>query len=164
MSSVLVRGVVVWSCRSFRMAAESQTAVPTKAPPDRRHTQGASASHSPSATDGLKMLQAAEAEAKALPAPMRVFASTGICPPTRTLIPSKARSLRSQAFESTLSIEDDDESKILFRIRFSRNCCHLPRRIWRQLCQRRFPTFATSTHLHSRNNMQGPTTSTTRLS
>jgi hypothetical protein len=60
---------------------------------------------------GLSMLQKAEAEAKALPAPARAYLLLEIVSSYTEIEPAKERGLRLQAFQSTLSIEDDDDNK-----------------------------------------------------
>jgi len=50
-------------------------------------------------------------EAKALPAPARAYLLLEIASSYIAINPAKERSLRLQAFQSTLSIEDDDETK-----------------------------------------------------
>jgi hypothetical protein len=57
------------------------------------------------------MLQTAEAEAKALPAPAMAYLLLEIASSYIAINPAKERNLRLQAFQSTLSIEDDDETK-----------------------------------------------------
>jgi hypothetical protein len=57
------------------------------------------------------MLQTAEAEAKALPAPARTYLLLEIASSYTEIEPAKERSLRLQTLQSTLSIEDDDDNK-----------------------------------------------------
>ncbi len=57
------------------------------------------------------MLQTAEVEAKALPAPMRAYLLLEIASSYSEISPAKERSLRLQAFQSALAIEDDDDNK-----------------------------------------------------
>jgi hypothetical protein len=60
---------------------------------------------------GLNMLQTAEAEAKALPAPARAYLLLEIASSYIAINSAKERSLRLQAFQATLAIEDDDATK-----------------------------------------------------
>ena len=57
------------------------------------------------------MLQTAEVEAKTLPAPMRAYLLFEIASSYSEINPAKERSLRLQAFQSTLAIEGDDDNK-----------------------------------------------------
>ncbi len=56
------------------------------------------------------MLQTAAAEAKALPAPARAYLLLEIASSYMAINPAKERSLRLQAFRSSLAIEDDDDT------------------------------------------------------
>ena len=110
MFSVLIRGVLVWYLASLILMAQPQPTTVKQGSTAR--TQGRkSAPLTPRQQKGLKMLEAAEAEAKALPAPMRAYLLLELASPYVAINPAKERSLRFQAFQSTLYIEDDDDNK-----------------------------------------------------
>ena len=109
MPSSFLHGVLVWYLLSLNLWAQAQPkAVSNVVPPgqDKRP-----APLTPLQRKGLKMLQTAEVEAKALPAPMRAYLQLEIASPYSEISPAKERSLRLQAFQSTLAIEDDDDNK-----------------------------------------------------
>jgi len=110
MSSVLLRGVLVWYLISLNLLSQSQPGVAKQG--GATPTQGRkSAPLTPRQQKGLRMLQAAEAEAKALPAPMKAYLLLELASSYTETNPTKERSLRLQAFQSTLYIEDDDDNK-----------------------------------------------------
>jgi hypothetical protein len=109
MTSSFIHGVLVSSLIAFSLWAQDQpkaarhivTPAPTRRP----------APLTPLQRRGLSMLQTAEAEAKALPAAARAYLLLEIASSYAEVDPAKERRLRLQAFQSTLSIEDDDENK-----------------------------------------------------
>src|SRR6266851_1081598 len=112
MFSVLIRGVLVWYLISLNLVAQPQAGA-TKDGIAAQAPARKSALLTSRQQKGLKMLQAADAEAKALPAPMRAYLLLEIVSCYVEINPDKARSLRSQAFQSTLYIEDDDNKEFV---------------------------------------------------
>jgi hypothetical protein len=106
MFSAFTRGVLVWYLLSLNLVAQFQSTGAAAQTQSRK-----SAALTSLQRRGLKMLQAAEAEAKTLPAPMRAYLLLEIASSYSAINPAKERNLRFQAFQSTLSIEDDDDNK-----------------------------------------------------
>jgi hypothetical protein len=108
MPSSFIHGVLVWYLISLNLWARAQPKAATNIVPGQNRRV---ASLTPQQRTGLKMLQTAEVEAKSLPAPMRAYLLLEIASCYSEINPARERSLRFQAFQSTLSIEDDDENK-----------------------------------------------------
>lgn len=104
MPSSFIHGVLVWYLLSLNLWAQAQSeALSNVVPPEQNRR---SAPLTPLQRTGLKMLQTAEVETKALPAPVRAYLLLEIASCYAKINPAKERSLRFQAFQSTLSIED----------------------------------------------------------
>jgi hypothetical protein len=109
MTSSFVHGIIVSCLISLNLWAQTQ-AKPLSSvvsPGQNKKTEPLT----PPQRAGLKMLQTAETEAKALPAPMRAYLLLEISSSYSEVNPAKERSLRLQAFQSTVAIEDDDDNK-----------------------------------------------------
>jgi hypothetical protein len=112
MLSSFIHGVLVWYLMSLNLWAQAQpNALANGVTPQLQSRRRASLT--PLQNAGLKMLQTAEVEAKALPAPMRAYLLLEIASCYTEINPAKERSLRFQAFQSTLSIEDDDDKEYI---------------------------------------------------
>lgn len=110
MSSALMRGVLVWYLISLNLLAQPQPAATKRV--STAQTENRNRVHlTARQQEGLKMLAVAEGEAKALPATMRAYLLLEIASCYEEINPKKARDLRSEAFRSTLYIEDDDDNK-----------------------------------------------------
>ena len=109
MPRYFLHGVLVWYLLSLNLWAQAQPkgAGNVITPGQNRRP----APLTPLQRTGLKMLQTAEVEAKALPAPMRAYLLLEIASSYTEINPAEERSLRLQAFQSTLSIENDDDNK-----------------------------------------------------
>ena len=109
MSRYFLHGVLVWYLLSLNLWAQAQprAAGNVITPGQNRRP----APLTPLQRTGLKMLQTAEVEAKALPAPMRAYPLLEIASSYTEINRAEERSLRLQAFQSTPSIEDDDDNK-----------------------------------------------------
>jgi len=102
---------------------------------------------------GLSILQTAEAEAKALPAPAMAYLLLEIASSYIAINPAKERSLRLQAFQSTLSIEDDDETKEFLQDEILQELLIHSEADLERACPRRCPHFEMYTRLNFRKNM-----------
>jgi hypothetical protein len=127
-SSVLMRGVLLCYLITIKLAAQPHPEAEKQKTAASATSQGQkSARLTPLQQEGLKTLQAAEAEAKALPAPMRAYLLLEIGSSYSEINPAKERNLRFQAFQSTLSIEDDDENKEFVQDGILRELLHTSR-------------------------------------
>ena len=109
MPASFLHSVLVWYLLSLNLWAQAQPkAVGNVITPGQNKRP---APLTPVQRTGLKMLQTAEVEAKALPAPMRAYLLLEIASSYSEISPAKERSLRLQAFQSALAIEDDDDNK-----------------------------------------------------
>src|SRR5712692_2815872 len=124
MSSLLIRGVLILVC--INLAAQSDQKAEQKKPslPGPKAIRTQTTRLTPRQKQALKMLQAAEAQAKALPAPMRAYLLLQIASCYSEINPVKERRLRLQAFQASLNVEDDDQNKELVQDEILRDLLH----------------------------------------
>jgi len=109
MPSSFIHGVLISCLISLNLWAQAQPKAASQVAAPGQNKK--SAPLTPQQRTGLNMLQTAEEEAKALPAPARAYLLLEIASSYIAINSAKERSLRLQAFQATRAIENDDATK-----------------------------------------------------